>query len=264
MIRRAWLEHIVLCFPDQDFDAEALNAFAGRFGTLDDNRAAPDIRHPDLPAVSVLVNNKFTVKEKDYASTAASYWHSDLSYTTHPSTASFLNAKVLPPVGGDTMFANMYVAYETLSPRFKEMIDGLESVHDTSISYVFKRLSPELQEERRKLSPPTVHPLVRVHPETGRKALFLGSRIRRFVGMTEEETAPLLRFLDAHATRYEFVYRHRWKVNDLIMWDNRAGPALRGAGLRQARAAHVAARRTARPRIRLPLRRSGGSRRGRT
>lgn len=221
-IRRAWLEHLVLCFPGQDLEAEHLSAFASQFGELDDNRALPHLRHPEHPAVYVIVNKPLVIKGKWYSGGAASQWHTDLSYTIRPGTAGFLIAKELPDVGGNTMFASMYMAYESLSPTLQRMIDGLEGIHDitTGATYL-KGDPPEIQAEKRRLNPPIAHPVVRAHPETGRKALFLGENVRRFVGMSEEESGPLIGFLNRHATRYELVYRHSWAVNDVVMWDNR-------------------------------------------
>jgi taurine dioxygenase len=220
-IRTAWFAHIVLCFPGQDLEPEELSAFAGRLGELDDNRATPHLRHPEHPEIYVMVNKPIVVNERSYAGGIADSWHTDNSYTVRAASGTFLNAKELPAVGGDTMFANMYVGYETLSPAFQRTIDPLEAIHDVSLSSMFKDYDPELQAERMRLNPPVVHPVVRAHPETGRKALYVGHRVRRFVGMTEEESAPIRDFLTAHSTRYEFTYRHRWTVNDLLLWDNR-------------------------------------------
>ena len=220
-IREAWREHIVLCLPDQELTADAFERFCAQFGDLDDNRALPHLRRPDHLTVMEIASSPVTVRDKTFESTVTDHWHTDQSYTTRPSTATFLHAKQLPEVGGDTMFANMYMAYETLSPAFQRLIQPLAAVHDATHSAGYRRRSPDAQEEMKRQNPPVVHPIVQVHPETGRKSLYLGHRIRNFVGMTEEETLPLLHFLTKHATRYEFVYRHRWSLRDIIMWDNR-------------------------------------------
>jgi taurine dioxygenase len=220
-IREAWLDRIVLCFPGQDLDPEEMMAFCGRFAELDDNRSIPAFRHPDSSLVSVLVNKPLVLKDRQYSGAIVDQWHTDLSFTDRPSTASFLNAKELPDIGGNTMFTNMYTAYESLSPALQRMLEPLEAVHDVTLAGAYQRLSPQEQPERKQLAPPVVHPVVRVHPETGRKALYVGNRIRHFVGMTEEETRPLVDFLNRHATQYEFTYRHVWSVDDLLMWDNR-------------------------------------------
>jgi taurine dioxygenase len=221
-IRRAWLDNVVLCFPDQDLDAAGMIAFCSRFGELDDMRRTPQNRHPEFDTIAMLSNKPVDVKgTKTGGHPYGRQWHSDRQFTDRPASASFLNAKILPDVGGDTMFTNMYVAYETLSPAMQRLIDPLEAVHDMSTSKNFASRSPEVQAVQRELNPPVIHPVVRVHPETGRKALFVGEYVRNFVGMTPEETAPILQFLNEHAIRYEFIYRHVWKKNDLVMWDNR-------------------------------------------
>jgi taurine dioxygenase len=113
------------------------------------------------------------------------------------------------------------MAYEAFSDEFKRTIEPLYLIHDTALGKAFPNSSPEEQAKSRQLNPPTAHPVVRVHPDSGRKSLYIGERVRSFVGMTEEESRPLYDFLMQHATRYEFTYRHRWTPNDFIMWDNR-------------------------------------------
>jgi taurine dioxygenase len=220
-IRKAWLDHVVLCFPGQDLGPETLCAFGERFGELDDRRATPHLRHPDCPPVYVLVNNPVKIKDRVFRGMVSNNWHTDNSYTVRAASATFLNAKELPEVGGDTMFANTYMAYDALSPALQGLLEPLEGVHDVSMGGTFQGDSAEVQAERRRRNPLVAHPVVRIHPETGRKALYVGSRVRNFAGLSEEETKPILNFLNQHATRYEFIYRHRWAVNDLLMWDNR-------------------------------------------
>ena len=150
------------------------------------------------------------------------FWHTDFSHTDRPGSAAFLAARHLPEIGGDTMFANTYMAYETLSPKLQTILESLQAVHDVTVgSFFAKTYSPEQQEDRRRVSSPYVHPVVRIHPDTGRKCLYIGTRIRQFVGMNENESQPLLAFLNAHATRPEFIYRHAWRPHDVVMWDNR-------------------------------------------
>jgi taurine dioxygenase len=222
-IRRAWLEHIVLCFPGQNLDLEQMMAFCGRFGILDDHRNAPENRNPEYPTVKMVSNKPMTVNGKGYAGERSGMiWHADQSYTDHPSTATFLHAKQLPEAGGDTMFANLYVAYEMLSATMKELLEDLSGVHDQALSgYGWSKKSPEQRAADRRRSPPVVHPIIQKHPETGRKVLFMNPRVRQFVGMTEEESKPLIEFLNQHSIAYELVYRHRWTPGDVLMWDNR-------------------------------------------
>ena len=236
-IRQAWLDHVVLCIPKQALSPAQLEAFAGQFGELDDNRAAAHNRLSDHYTVMPINNQPSTIGGKQFGGGIADMWHSDRAFTDRPQSLAFLNAKALPETGGDTLFANMYLAYETLSPKLRNLIEPLEGVHDVSRTSSFPRLSPQMQAERLRVNPPVVHSLVRVHPETGRKALYVGDRVRNFVGMSEEESRPLVDFLNRHATRYEFTYRHRWNVDDLVIWDNRCAMhlALRDYDLTQHR-----------------------------
>ena len=221
-IREAWLEHIVVYLPGQDLRPAQFRQFCASFGELDVDNIRPLPRLSNLPDVVVRANQHATVNGEEKAkSPPADKWHSDFSHMLAPSTITFMLGKELPSVGGDTMFANMYRAYETLSPAFQKMIDPLWAVHDVQRGGRYGPGTPEEQAKIKLLNPPVLHPFVRVHPETGRKALFVAERIRNLVGMTAEETQPLVSFLMQHATRYEFVYRHRWTVNDLILWDNR-------------------------------------------
>ena len=221
-IRNAWLEHSVLCFPNQDIGAKELSQFSARFGELDDNERTSDYRHPEDSTVQVLTSKPVVMNGQTKAGHAkGDLWHTDLSTSTRPATATVLLAKDLPDVGGNTMFTNQYLAYETLSPTMRSLIDQLSAVHTSTLGTGYKRMTPQEQEQYRRLSPPVVHPVARVHPETGRTTLYLGERVQNFVGMTEEESKPLIDFLNKHSTSYEFMYRHVWKVNDLVMWDNR-------------------------------------------
>ena len=221
-LRNAWLDNILLCFPGQNLRPEEQVALCSRFGVLDEPKAAGNHAFfHDYPALHLIVNKPVTAEGATFRQSFSDEWHSDLSYTNRPKSATFLLALELPEVGGNTLFANTYRAYETLSPALRVVIDSLECVHDGSRSPDFQRRSSEEQAERRRRRPPVVHPLVRVHPETGRKSLFVGHQVRQFAGMSEEESKPFLDFLNEHATRHEFVYRHQWTVHDLLMWDNR-------------------------------------------
>ena len=126
-----------------------------------------------------------------------------------------------PSVGGDTMFANMYLAYERLSPKMREFLDGLEAVHDASLIEGLDKRGPEVANEFRRLNPPVVHPAVRLHAESGRKALYVNERVRNFLGLSEAESKPIVKFLCEHSVQPRLTYRHYWSVGDLVMWDNR-------------------------------------------
>jgi taurine dioxygenase len=220
----AFLANLVLVIRDQNLTPESQVAFSRRFGPLE-KHVLEGFALPDNPDIFVVSNKKEGGKPKG-AIYAGQYWHTDLSYVKVPSLGSLLHAREVPSIGGDTMFANMYLAYETLSPKLREILEGLSAVHDYSQAYekfFSKRPDrPPLTPEQKAKVPPVEHPCVRTHPETGRKVLFVNPGFtRRFVGMSDEESQPLLEFLFAHATRPEFVYRHRWRVGDLVIWDNR-------------------------------------------
>ena len=216
----AWHKHLVLIFPQQDLDSAQQIAFSRNFGELEQNDFQPHYRDAAQPEI-LLVTNRMTNGKPSETRNTGRNWHTDLSYTTRPAKASLLLCKEKPPVGGDTMFANMYLAYETLSARMRAFIETLEAVHDVALIKGIEKRDPVKVDDMKRRNPPVVHPVVKTHPETGKKALFLGQRIRGFVGFTDEESAPILKFLNDHATSAEFVYRHRWSVGDLVMWDNR-------------------------------------------
>jgi taurine dioxygenase len=219
-IRAAWLEHLLLCFPGQDLTKEQFVAFVGRFGDdMDDNTGART-RDPDNHQI-IFLTNKPVAGEPWDGYKAGQNWHSDKSYSDRPMTGTFLLARELPEVGGDTMFSNQYMAYESLSPTMRGILDGMSAVHDVANVKNFDQRDPALVAAQRRNYPPIVHPVVKVHSETGRKALYIGERVGQFEGMTKEESTPLLDFLNQHAVAYEFTYRHRWSLNDLVMWDNR-------------------------------------------
>jgi taurine dioxygenase len=149
-------------------------------------------------------------------------WHSDMSFTTEPSLGSLLKSYAVPEVGGDTLFANMYLAYESLSAGMKKLIADLHGIHLSGTRKLANdNTGIDRMQEQKKLNPPVAQPVVRVHPETGRKALYIGEKVKRFDGMTDEESRPLIDYLVRHATKPEFVYRHQWRKNDILVWDNR-------------------------------------------
>ncbi len=219
-IHRAWLEHLVLVFPGQDLEPEELIAFSRQFGELDRHDSTPHYRDPAHPEILLVTNRPRDGKPSETRNTGRN-WHSDLTYTNRPAKGALLLCKEKPPVGGDTMFSNLYLAYETLSPKYRAFLEQLEAIHDVTLVKGIEKRDPAKVADMKRLNPPIAHPLVRVHPETGRKVLFAGQRVRGFVGMTEDESAPILAFLNQHAASYEFTYRHRWTVGDIVMWDNR-------------------------------------------
>ena len=217
-IKEAWAEHLVLIFPNQNLTPPALIDFSSNFGELDDYASQPFNRHPEYDQIMLLSNRPINGKIPP-ASNGGQNWHTDLSYTIRPAKGTTLFCIERPSVGGDTMFANMYMAYEALSPRLRAILDELECVHDVSL--ITAKRAPEIVAEFRRLNPPVVHPAVRTHPETGRKALYVNDRVRSFVGMSEAESKPLIKYLCDFATTPRFVYRHVWGTGDVVMWDNR-------------------------------------------
>ncbi len=219
-LRKAWLEHLVLVFPEQKLDPDSLVAFTRNFGELDDFSSQPFNRHPDNKEVFLLSNKKKDGKVFPTYN-AGQNWHTDLSYTVRPAKGTAVYCVEKPSVGGDTMFANMYLAYERLSPRMRAFLDGLEAVHDISLVAGLDQRGPEVANEFRRLNPPVVHPAVRLHSESGRKALYVNERVRNFLGLSEEESKPIVKFLCEHSVQPRHVYRHYWSLGDLVMWDNR-------------------------------------------
>jgi alpha-ketoglutarate-dependent taurine dioxygenase len=220
VIQKAWTDHLVLVFPGQALDPHSLMQFTGKFGELDDFASQPVNRHPDLNQV-MLLTNKRTNGQPSKTYNAGQNWHTDQSYTPRPAKATSVYCLEKPSVGGDTMFANQYAAYEALSPKMQAFLDGLEAVHDASLIEGLDKRGPEVANEFRRLNPPVVHPAVRLHPESGRKALYVNERVRNFLGLSEAESKPIVKFLCDHSVSPKFVYRHYWSVGDLVMWDNR-------------------------------------------
>ncbi len=223
-IQRALGENCVLVFRGADITPAQHIVFSRLFGPLEAH-VIGDFGLPGHPEIFVVSNVKEDGKLKG-AVYAGQYWHSDLSYMQKPSLGSLLLCHEMPDVGGDTMWANLYRAYDTLSDTLKKFLAELRAVHDYSHAYdtYFAHLKerPPLTPEQRAKTPPVEHPMVRTHPVTGRKALYVNPGFTTgIVGMPREESQPLLDFLFRHSTRPEFIYRHQWQVHDLVFWDNR-------------------------------------------
>ena len=223
-IHQAFLDHLVVVFRDQHLTPEQQIAFAGRFGS-----PVPD---PFMKSAEGRPELVVVVKEKNERAAFGEVWHSDSTFLDRPPLASTLYAREIPPYGGDTIFANQYLAYESLSPGLRQTLDGMKAVH-APVSYTDAIADGTLDDRRAmKLRNDAVmkaamegqveHPVVRTHPETRRKALFVNpAYVVRFVGWTEAESRPLLEYLYAHMVRPEFTCRFRWSVDALALWDNR-------------------------------------------
>ena len=219
-INRAFLENCVLVFRGQTLTRDQHIAFSRRFGALDDNLArSANLRLPGVPEIFMITAEPVPPGQAP-GGVIGDDWHTDNSHLPVAAAASLLRAIELPDVGGDTMFCNMYRAYDTLTDGMKKLIEPLQGVHMQSRA-VHDLSTPERAEESWKRWPAASHPGVRVHPESGRKALYVNRQVRFFVGMSKAESKPLVDYLTDHAVRPQNVYRHVWKGGDLVMWDNR-------------------------------------------
>ncbi|MCB9524650.1 MAG: TauD/TfdA family dioxygenase [Myxococcales bacterium] len=212
----ALAEHEVLFFRDQRLDAGRLEALGQSLGTLSAHPAYP---HPDHPAVAVLEHTRERPSKIEL-------WHTDMTFMPAPPLGSILTAQVVPAAGGDTWFASSKAAYDALSPPMQAFLDGLHAEH--SFAHGFKESLAEAPPEHPlwaavRANPPVVHPVVRVHPVTGRKGLFVNRLFTtRIVELSAAESATLLEFLWRHATTPEFTCRFRWQPGSVAFWDNRA------------------------------------------
>jgi taurine dioxygenase len=219
-VRDAFLRNLLVCFPDQQLDQTQHVAFGRRFGDLQlhvlDQYRSPT--HPEIYVLSNVAKTGATTGEHPDKGTLV--WHSDLSFQARPALATMLYGIEVPRAGGDTLFANMYAAYDALPDATKERIAGLRAIHDLDASRQ-RAGAPPMTEAQRREAPPVEHPLVRTHPETGRKCLYISHHAMRIVGLPDGEGAALLETLMAHATQERFVYAHRWRQGEVVMWDNR-------------------------------------------
>lgn len=219
-VHAAFLRHGVLLVRGQHLSREQHIAFSRRFGELDRHDNLPSDRHPEHPELLMVTNDAKPDGSPSNSRYTGQLWHSDMSFTLRPAASSLLRAVDVPVVGGDTMFSNMVRAYEALTPVMKQLLEGLHGIHHSERRNA--GLSAAWEEENRRLNPPVAQPVVRVHPESGAKALYIGEKVKCFEGMTVEESQPIIDFLLRHATRPQFVYRHQWQPGDLLIWDNRS------------------------------------------
>jgi taurine dioxygenase len=231
-IERAWMDHLVLRFRGQRLDDDQLMRFSARFGKLD---RAPiqavttsEVRPNEW--VTIISNVKVAGKAIGGLGNYESLWHTDMSYNDEPPIASLLHAHEVPPTGGDTGFANMYRAYETLPAALKARVQDLRCKHDSSRNSVGELRRGFKEAEDPRDAPGAVHPVVRTHPATRRKALFLGRRRNaNIIGLELADSEAVLDQLWTHATQPDNCWSQRWQVGDLIMWDNRCAMHRRDA-----------------------------------
>lgn len=216
-IRQAWLDHLVILFRDVDMSPARFLAFAERFGRV--------IEYPFLKGLDNFPLIVPVVKLEHETVNFGGIWHSDTTYQPEPPSATLLIAREVPPAGGDTLFANQYLAYDSLPGEIKQTLSGMMAVSSSAKADTTKSREDRVRERGNPAASEEYlaeHPVVRTHPETGRKALFVNpAHTLRFAGQTAEESAPLLDYLFRHQVKPEFLGRFSWRVGSLAMWDNR-------------------------------------------
>ncbi len=217
----AFHRHRILVVRGQDLSPEAHIAFSRNFGELEVHvlNEYHTARHPEIFELSNIgPDGKPNAVHPDRGTL---FWHTDASFQAKPAVATILYAEKAPRNGGHTMFADMIGAYEALGRAERERYLKLRVLHDLNVSRL-KAGYPEMSEAQRKKAPPVVQPLVRLHPPTGRKAIYLGSHGQEFLDMPEVESRGLMERIMNHCTEPRFIYEHVWQAGDLVMWDNRA------------------------------------------
>jgi taurine dioxygenase len=224
-VHRAHLDYHVVVFRDQQITPQQQIDFSRRFGVLQIHVLKQFLlaNHPEILIVSNIVENGQPLGLGD----AGKYWHSDLSYKELPSLGSMLYAQELPSEGGDTLFADMHLAWDTLPEHLRKAVEGRSAVHSYTSRYRdgqnAQNWRPTLTAEQLAQVVVVSHPIVRTHPENGRKALFVSEGFTtHIVGLPEDESQQILNELYAHSVRPEGVYRHKWAPNDMVFWDNRS------------------------------------------
>jgi len=217
----AFLRYQVLLFPPQDVPPERQVAFAGRFGEVQIhvmNQYHAD-GFPELYRLSNLdEHGKPNGRHPDKGTLA---WHTDGSWSRVTGQATIIYGEVMPEVGGDTHFCDMYGAYERLDPAWKARIANLRAVHNLDFSRTRRHGEDPMTDEQRRARPPVDHPVVRTHPETGRKCIYLGDHAESIVGMPYAEGRSLIEELNALAVHPDLTYEHHWTPRELLVWDNR-------------------------------------------
>jgi len=223
-VKQAHLEHGVLVFRDQRLSPQQHIAFSARFGALQVHpmgqfnlEGAPQIllvsndRHPDGRPVGI--------------ADAGRYWHTDMSYMKEPALGSLLYARAIPDAGGDTMFCDMTAACADLPPDMRRKLAGLEAVHHFASRWARETskygVRPAQTREEQERNPPVEHPMLRTHPQTGAPAIYAGGFAVRVKGLPEADSQALLDWVESWVTQEKYVYRHQWRLHDLVFWDNR-------------------------------------------
>jgi taurine dioxygenase len=220
VIYRAWLDAAVVVVPDQELRIEEFLRYSRRFGVLQPH-PSKSTRHPDYPEITLLGVNKFGpdgALDQAIYRRGAEGWHTDGAYDQEPFKATQLYALAVPSTGGDTLFASMYAAYEALPQQLKRRLEGLRG----AFTYGGRRKATALLNEEDRDWTPVFHPIVRRHPETGRRALYFDpGKILRIEGLDEQESDSLIEELSGRMIQPGAEYRHRWRKGDVVIWDNR-------------------------------------------
>lgn len=218
-LNRAFVDYHVLVIRDQHFTPDQFKSATQLFGELQPHDKK-EHHVPGHPNVSYVSNDEFVNGRRIIPGET---FHTDHSNHPRPPKATTLFAVALPSDGGDTQYVNMHKAYDDLPVETKQKIDGLKAVHVYLSKYSPRPLGHLTEESRQKLPPPGIHPLVRTHPENGRKALFLNPvRMESIVGMDDQAALALIADLMRHATQKKYEYRHKWRHGDWVLWDNRS------------------------------------------
>lgn len=216
-IRQIWLEYGVVFFRDQNLDADQFQVFARRFGEIIEYPFVKGL--PDHPLIIPVL--KLPHERNNFGGV----WHSDTAYLQAPPMATMLIGREIPPHGGDTLFASGYAAYEALSPGLKATLANLKAANSSAKAEVTKTREDRIASSGTAKANESLiaeHPVIRTHPETGRKSLYVNpAHTTHFVGWSEAESEPLLDYLFAHQVRPEFTCRFSWQVGSIALWDNR-------------------------------------------
>ncbi|HEY2446717.1 MAG TPA: taurine dioxygenase [Rhizomicrobium sp.] len=217
-IRQLFLTNRVIFFEDQNLLPQQHRDFAARFGEF---QIHPFYQpHPEYPELVVLDTGAHNPTDNDH-------WHTDMTYSAEPPMAGILYSRLIPPQGGDTLWADMHAAYMALSGPLKALLDPLDAVHDLANAFrpdhrAVHASGSDQYEKKMQANPPVLHPVVRTHPETGEECLFVNEGFTTAIcGLPKSESDDLLRFLFNHVQKPEFSVRWRWKPNTVAMWDNR-------------------------------------------
>jgi taurine dioxygenase len=218
-IRRLFLTHRVIFFEDQNLSPQQHRDFAARFGAFE---LHPFYQaHPEYRELVVLDTGAHSPTDNDH-------WHTDMTYASEPPMAGILYSRLIPPQGGDTLWADMHAAYLALSGSLRRLLEPLDAVHDLAKAFppdhrAVHSSGSDRYAEKMKANPPVLHPVIRMHPETGEDCLFVNEGFTTAInGLTKKESDDLLAFLFAHVHKPEFSVRWRWQPNTLAMWDNRS------------------------------------------